>query len=158
MRATCHADERVHESPLEETASMSEEAARESLFSITGGGSIPRPNAGLLNASFPLVVAEVDDEGFGLRMRNSRLDRIRLPMLPASTRRATCHYGWSEIIRVDKGPRSVVVWTVDSSCRFAVGRPSRLRPIVEAARRHGIEVRPVRYTLTWWFHRSSPSR
>jgi hypothetical protein len=133
-------------------------SGRSGFVRITGGGSIPTSNRCLLNASYPLVVSELDEEGFRLRMRNSRLDRIRLPMLPASAREATCHYAWSEIVRVDKGPRSVVVWTADSSCRFAVGRPSRLRPILDAARTHDIEVHRVRWTLTWWFHRSSTWR
>lgn len=125
-----------------------------------GAGSIPHPDGRLLNASIPLVVAEVDQQGFGLRLRDRRRERTRSPLLwlflaamPGAFDLPTWHATWAEVSSIDKGPRSIVVWTASSSCRFATLRPSRLKPILHEATRHGVQVRTVRWTLGWWHQR-----
>jgi hypothetical protein len=127
--------------------------------SITGAGSFTRPSGRLVNASYPLVAAELSDEGFGIGFRTSLLNRLRLAPIPSGTKSAHYYVTWEKIQLIEKGPRSVVIWGEDgNSCRFAVGFPSKLNPILKEAEDRGIQVQRVRSTLNYWFHRAKKMR
>ena len=108
-------------------------AAAETPLEVVGGGSL----LATVSASWPLAILQYGEAGIGLRIR--WLTRESGP------------FKWSEVIGIERSPRSLVVRALRSrSFRFIAMRGRDLDPVVQEAEERGITVQRVDSTIRWF--------
>ena len=111
------------------------EAAAEAPVEIVGGGSL----LATISASWPLAVLQYGAAGIGLRIR--------------WVTQESSAFNWSEVIGIEKAPRSLVVRALGSrSFRFIAMSGRDLDPVVREAEARGVTVELVDSTFRWFFH------
>jgi len=127
----------------------------ESPLVVVGGASFPLGEA--MNVSAPLAQATADDDGvhIGLRVNAHPLRFWWFRLILNETERAkTCSFAWRELKSVDRARRAMILYGVDGrSCRFASKRARNLDLLTERIAAHGVPVRPVQWTVGWYFSR-----
>ena len=99
-------------------------AAAEDPVEVVGGGSI----LATVTATWPFAVLQYGRAGIGLRMRGFAVG-------------SSSAFKWSQVISVERAPRSLVVRAVQSrSFRFMVFDSAELDPVVREAEAHGVTV------------------
>ena len=103
------------------------------LLRITGGAVFPVPIVGWLRARGPLAELTANAEG------------IRVSFM--AMRRASWTTSWSGLDRVDTTAKTVFLHPRSGrGCRFMVGSPEALAPLIVLLGEHGIPCKEVRTT------------
>lgn len=122
------------------------------------GGATVLVGGTRITVSRPLAVLTIDDEGIAVTLEPIWVARISVAMASfqgaakSDPRSPVWRVPWTELVRVLRGPRSVVLLPVRGrACRFNVRDRRRLQPLLTFLDSRHIPTDEVSSTIGWVF-------